>query len=110
MKQLMIDMMVGEPSLLLGNQGVGKNKIVDRLLELLNMPRQYMQLHRDTTLQGLISVPSIMDGQISYQDSPLVVAAKLGHVVVIDEADKASVHITIMLRTLGKHNNVLVSS
>lgn len=35
--------------LLVGNQGVGKNKVVDRLLQLLEMPREYMQLHRDTT-------------------------------------------------------------
>ena len=32
-------------------QGVGKNKLVDRLLNLLNRPREYIQLHRDTTVQ-----------------------------------------------------------
>lgn len=35
--------------MLIGNQGVGKNKIVDYLLMSLNLPREYMQLHRDTT-------------------------------------------------------------
>lgn len=28
------------------SQGVGKNKIVDRFLHLLNRPREYLQLHR----------------------------------------------------------------
>ncbi len=37
--------------LLIGNQGVGKNKLADRLLQLLNMEREYIQLHRDTTVQ-----------------------------------------------------------
>ena len=40
---------IGEPVLLIGNQGVGKNKVIDRLLQLLNVPREYVQLHRDTT-------------------------------------------------------------
>ena len=33
------------------SQGVGKNKLIDRLLNLLNKPREYIQLNRDTTVQ-----------------------------------------------------------
>jgi len=56
--KLMADMlstyMTGEKAMLvIGNQGVGKNKLVDRLLELLSAEREYVQLHRDTTLQSL---------------------------------------------------------
>lgn len=40
------DFVLGEHLLLVGNQGVGKNKLVDRFLQLLNMPREYIQLHR----------------------------------------------------------------
>jgi len=40
------DFALGEHLLLVGNQGVGKNKIVDRFLHLLNVPREYLQLHR----------------------------------------------------------------
>lgn len=40
------DFKLGSHLLLIGNQGVGKNKIVDRFLQLINRPRQYMQLHR----------------------------------------------------------------
>lgn len=42
------DFALGEHLLLVGNQGVGKNKIVDRFLHLLNVPREYLQLHRYT--------------------------------------------------------------
>ena len=40
------DFLLGEHLLLVGNQGVGKNKIIDRFLHLLNRPREYIQLHR----------------------------------------------------------------
>ena len=40
------DFILGEHLLLVGNQGVGKNKIVDHFLSLINRPREYLQLHR----------------------------------------------------------------
>jgi len=40
------DYVNGEHLLLIGNQGVGKNKLADKLLELLNIEREYIQLHR----------------------------------------------------------------
>jgi len=40
------DFVLGEHLLLVGNQGVGKNKLVDRFLQLVNRPREYIQLHR----------------------------------------------------------------
>lgn len=58
--------------LLVGNQGVGKNKIGDRLLQLMNRPREYIQLHRDTTVQTLTLQPTVRDGIVIYEDSPLV--------------------------------------
>jgi midasin (ATPase involved in ribosome maturation) len=70
--------------LLIGNQGVGKNKLVDQLLSLLQREREYVQLHRDTTVQSLTVLPSLQDGKIVYEDSPLLRAAKNGTVLVID--------------------------
>jgi len=46
MEDMLKDFMLGEHLLLVGNQGVGKNKIVDRFLFLLNRSREYLQLHR----------------------------------------------------------------
>jgi len=51
---------------------VGKNKVVDRFLELLGRQREYIQLHRDTTVQTLTLQPTVRDGRIVYDDSPLV--------------------------------------
>ncbi|GFO07343.1 von Willebrand factor a domain-containing protein 8-like [Plakobranchus ocellatus] len=100
MEDMLKDFSLGEHLLLVGNQGVGKNKIVDRFLQMLNRPREYVQLHRDTTVQTLTLQPTVKDGVIMYEDSPLVVAVKLGHVLVVDEADKAPTNVTCVLKTL----------
>ncbi|XP_064614845.1 von Willebrand factor A domain-containing protein 8-like [Liolophura sinensis] len=100
MEDMLKDYLLGEHLLLVGNQGVGKNKIIDRFLYLLNRPREYLQLHRDTTVQTLTLQPTVQDGIIIYEDSPLVRAVKMGHILVVDEADKASTHVTCILKTL----------
>ena len=100
LENLLQDFTLGQNLLLVGNQGVGKNKIADRLLQLMNRPREYIQLHRDTTVQTLTVQPMVKDGVVVYEDSPLVQAVKLGHVLVIDEADKAPTHVTCILKVL----------
>uniref|UniRef100_A0A8B9F8J0 von Willebrand factor A domain-containing protein 8 n=1 Tax=Amazona collaria TaxID=241587 RepID=A0A8B9F8J0_9PSIT len=90
-------------------QGVGKNKVVDRFLHLLNRPREYLQLHRDTTVQSLTLQPSVKDGLIIYEDSPLVRAVKFGRILVIDEADKAPTNVTCILKTLVESGEMVLS-
>lgn len=106
---LLQDFLLGSHLLLVGNQGVGKNKIADRLLQLLNRPREYIQLHRDTTVQSLTVQPTVQDGIVVYEDSPLVKAVKHGHVLVVDEADKAPTHVTCILKTLVENGEMILS-
>lgn len=84
------DYALGENLLLIGNQGVGKNKLADKFLQLLRLPREYIQLHRDTTVHNLTSTPSIVDGVLKFEDSPLIRAVENGYILVVDEADKVS--------------------
>nr|XP_056718077.1 von Willebrand factor A domain-containing protein 8 [Euleptes europaea] len=109
MEDMLKDFLLGEHLLLVGNQGVGKNKIVDRFLHLLNRPREYLQLHRDTTVQSLTLQPSVKDGLVVYEDSPLVKAVKFGHILVIDEADKAPTNVTCILKTLVESGEMILS-
>lgn len=109
MEKLLQDFRLGYHLLIVGNQGVGKNKIVDRFLELLNRPREYIQLHRDTTVQTLTSQPTVKDGILKHDDSPLVKAIKSGHALVIDEADKAPIHVTCILKTLVESGQMILS-
>jgi MoxR-like ATPase len=53
------DFELGSHLLLIGNQGVGKNKITDRLIQLLNRPRKYMQLHRLLFIKKIITLLNI---------------------------------------------------
>lgn len=109
MEDLLKDFVLGEHLLLIGNQGVGKNKIVDHFLHLLNRPREYLQLHRDTTVQSLTLQPSVQHGVIMYEDSPLVKAVKSGHILLIDEADKAPTNVTCILKTLVESGEMILS-
>jgi MoxR-like ATPase len=45
--------------LLLGNQGTGKNKICDRICQLANLEREYMQLHCDSIIRQLALSPTL---------------------------------------------------
>lgn len=87
---------------ILGNQGVGKNVVVDKFLELWDAEREYAQLHRDTTLSTLTTTPTLgADGRLSYVDAPLARAAIQGRVAVLDEADKAPHDVVAALKGLA---------
>ncbi|XP_030379165.1 von Willebrand factor A domain-containing protein 8 [Scaptodrosophila lebanonensis] len=109
LERLLQDFIIGDHLLLVGNQGVGKNKLIDKLLELMRKPREYLQLHRDTTVHSLTVQSTLRDGQVIYEDSALVKAVKAGHVLVIDEADKAPVNVTCILRTLVESGEMVLS-
>ena len=64
MQNMLKDLATREHLLLMGNQGVGKNKLTDRLLMLLQREREYIQLHRDTTVGSLTLAPSLREGYV----------------------------------------------
>ena len=95
------DLNRGEKSILLiGNQGVGKNKIADRILQLQQTEREYIQLHRDSTVGQLTLAPSLINGRVVWEDSPLVRAIVHGRTLMIDEADKAPLEVVAVLKSL----------
>ena len=100
MADLLRDFTAGNHLLLLGSQGVGKNKLADRMLQLLQREREYMQLHRDVSVAALTQTPSLTSGMLVWEDSPLVRAIEHGRVLVLDEADKAPLEVTCVLRSL----------
>ena len=51
-------------------------------------------------MQTLTLQPTVQDGVIRYDDSPLVRAVKNGLVLMVDEADKAPTNVTCILKTL----------
>lgn len=43
---------------------------------------------------------TVENGILRYEDSALVRAARVGHVLVVDEADKAPLHVIAILKSL----------
>ncbi|KAF7986115.1 hypothetical protein HWV62_41553 [Athelia sp. TMB] len=97
MRDLAVDMEVlGEHLVLLGNQ-------------LLGRPREYIQLHRDTTVNQLMFTTSLEHGVIKHTDSPLLRAIIHGRVIIIDEADKAPEHVVAIFRSLAGQGEMTLS-
>ena len=109
LEQMLRDLSLGEHLLLMGNQGVGKNKLTDRLLELMWREREYVQLHRDTTVASLTLTPSMRGGVIVWEDSPLVRAMVHGRVLVVDEFDKAPAEVVIVLKSLLEDGEIVLA-
>ncbi|KAK0546025.1 hypothetical protein OC861_004801 [Tilletia horrida] len=95
-----------EPVLCLGPQGSGKNRIVDEALRLVGRPREYIQLHRDTTVASLLQQVHLEGGKLSFVDSPLVRAIRTGRVLVVDEADKASAPVVAIFKSLAERGEL----
>ncbi|KAF5377791.1 hypothetical protein D9757_008075 [Collybiopsis confluens] len=110
MRDLAVEMEVmGEHLVLLGNQGVGKNKVIDRLCQLLQRPREYIQLHRDSTVSQLMFTTTLINGTLTYSDSPLLRAIRFGRIMVVDEADKAPEHVVAIFRSLAGKGELTLS-
>merc|ERR550532_736427 len=84
LQRMLLDWSLGHHLLLVGNQGTGKNKLTDRLLQLLHCEREYVQLHRDTTVQSLLLAQSLEAGVVHREDSAVVRAIRNGHCLVVD--------------------------
>ena len=57
------------------------------MLELLRREREYMQLHRDVTVSSLTQTPTLVNGQLVWEDSPLVdMFTERPHIIEVDVA------------------------
>ncbi|KAG2378887.1 hypothetical protein C9374_008035 [Naegleria lovaniensis] len=108
MKAMLKDHILMDHTLLIGYQGVGKNKITDQFINLMQCEREYMQLHRDITIASLTVVPSVVDGVLKYIDSPLVRAVKYGRILVLDEIDKCNIETVSILKSLIEDGNMVL--
>ncbi|CAK1580554.1 unnamed protein product [Parnassius mnemosyne] len=109
MELLLQDIQRGNHLLLVENRGLENKKIADRLLQHLNRPTEYTQLHRYTTVHSLTIHPTAKNGTVIYEDSPLVKAVKYGYLLVVDEADKAPTTVTSILNTLIENGEMVLS-
>nr|CAG8451889.1 3329_t:CDS:10 [Entrophospora candida] len=74
--------------------------LVPNILFYENPKQTEILMQIDTTVQSLTVTPSIVDGVLQFEDSPLVRAVKNGYILVVDEADKAPTYVTSIIRNL----------
>ena len=99
--------------------------MADKLVQMLNFEGEYIQvrhifdiyhqflislgqLHRDTTVHALTSQPVLAGGKVTWEDSPLVRAARYGRVLIVDEADKAPLQVVCILKGLVEDGQMLL--
>jgi MoxR-like ATPase len=82
--------------------------ILDRLCQVANFEREYIQLHRDSTVGQITLQPSLVDGKIVWKDSPLLRAVRDGLTLVVDEADKAPTEVLSVLKGLVEDGELLL--
>lgn len=59
-------------------------------------------------MQSLSQQPTLVEGRLTFEDAPLIRAAKDGSVMVVDEADKAPTHVVSLLKSLVECGQLLL--
>lgn len=76
--------MVGDLCLI-GSRGSGKSMLTAQLARLLNQTLEPMVLYQDMTARDFVQQrTTTASGDTVWRDSPLIFAAKMGHIAVLD--------------------------
>lgn len=88
------------PVMITGNHGNGKTALVAQVCAKLNRPLIRVNVHKETDEVALIGGPTLINGNIVYKDGPILTAMRCGHVVNIDEIDRASGETLLCLNSI----------
>lgn len=77
----------GDGLFLSGPTGSGKSSIVNQIAARLNYSVQRVTAHSRMEMPELIGHHIVMDGDLIWQDGPLVTAMRYGHLFLLDELD-----------------------
>ncbi|CAK1580551.1 unnamed protein product [Parnassius mnemosyne] len=109
MELLLKDIQQGKHILLVEKEGSENKKTVEKLLQHMDRPSEYIQLDANTTIESLIEQPTDKNGTATSEDSPLVKAVKYGYVLVVEEVAEAPTNVTSSLNTLMESGAMLLS-
>lgn len=92
-----------------GPKGSGKSMLVFEIARLLNQTCEPMVLYQDMTARDFIQQrTTTVDGDTIWRDSPLITAAKRGHIAILDGIHRIhSSTISILHRLDGLDSNAL---
>lgn len=72
---------------LTGPTGSGKSSILCQIASRMNRPMQRATAHSRMEMPELIGHHIVMDGDLIWQDGPLTLAMRYGHIFLLDEMD-----------------------
>jgi cobaltochelatase CobS len=72
---------------LTGPTGSGKSSILTQIAARMNRPMQRVTAHSRMEMPELIGHHIVMDGDLMWQDGPLTIAMRHGHMFLLDEMD-----------------------
>lgn len=93
-----------------GLSGTGKNVMVEQACAKNKRPLVRVQMTKETTEEHLIGSKTLVDGNVVYDEGPIVWAAKNGGVVVIDEISAGDPNQLMCLQNVLEGNSFFVKS
>ena len=98
-----------EPIILHGDPGTGKNRLIDEVAEILQIPVLRVQFDYTTVPADIIGeVMQNTDGKFQWVDRFLTIAVKYGCIFVADEINMVNSEVTSLLHHLLEKNGKLV--
>lgn len=93
-----------------GDSGSGKNEMISQVCATLNRPMVRVAITRDTKEEHLIGSKTLVDGNIVYEEGPVVWAAKNGAVLLCDEISAGDANELMCLQNVMEGNEFFVKS
>lgn len=95
---------------LTGESGTGKNKCIEQACAKIRRPVIRVQITRDTKESDIIGSKTLIDGNIVYEDGPVIWAAKSGAVLILDELDAGDPNEVMCLQRILEGGEFFVKS
>ena len=93
-----------------GDSGTGKNAMIDQVCAKLDRPVVRVSITHETKEEHIIGTRTLIDGNIVYEDGPLIWAALEGAVLLLDELSLASANEIMCLQAAMEGGSFFVKS
>ena len=93
-----------------GESGTGKNAMIEQVCAQNNRPMVRVNMTRDTTEDQIIGAKTLIDGNIVYEDGPLVWAATNGAILILDEISTSDANTIMCLQAALEGKSFFVKS
>ncbi len=93
-----------------GESGSGKNEMISQSCAILRRPMVRVSITRDTKEEQLIGSKTLVDGNIKYEEGPVVWAAENGAVLLLDEISAGDANELMCLQNVLEGGSFFVKS